>query len=96
METDKKVEEYLERAMSIEKKIWTTVNAEEFGSYQKTIVEIAKMIQLEEHREQIEITPEKDMLSVMRDNLDYHKTFAKHKAEIDEIEMQRNNPLKIK
>ncbi len=49
--TDKKIEEYLERAMSIEKKIWTTVNAEEFGSYQKTIVEIAKMIQLEEHRE---------------------------------------------
>ena len=49
--TDKKIEEYLERAMSIEKKIWTTVKAEEFGSYQKNIVEIAKMIQLEEHRE---------------------------------------------
>ncbi len=92
--TDKKIEDYLERARTIIDKIEKPKEKDEYHfELDLIVIEIAKMIQLEEHREQIEITPEKDMLSVMRDNLDYHKTFAKHKAEIDEIETQRKNPL---
>lgn len=41
METDKKIEDYLERARDIKKKV---------GNY--PVIKIAKMIQLEEHREQ--------------------------------------------
>ena len=89
--TDKKIEDYLERAKVLLNNVLP--HGDNYGEFIIGTVEIAKMIQLEEHREQIGITSEKDMLSVMRDNLDYHKTFAKHKAEIDEIEMQRNNPL---
>lgn len=43
--TDKKIEDYLERAEKIAEKNYNIIFA-------KDIIEIAKMIQLEEHREQ--------------------------------------------
>ena len=55
--TDKKIEEYLERAEKILKNHKPDYK---LHSNQDTI-EIAKMIQLEEHREQIEITTDQEI-----------------------------------
>ena len=47
--TDKKIQDYVERAMKIESDIFYGVNLESADSWSDRVIQIAKMIQLEEH-----------------------------------------------
>ena len=61
METDKKIEEYLERARTIIDKIEKPKEKDEYHfELDLIVIEIAKMIQLEEHRENIIIVSGKE------------------------------------